>query len=222
MSSSSAKTSAVGARAHDASVGHHDGAVGVLGDQLHVVRDDEDRRALVVELAQQSRAARRRARDPARRSARRGRAPARRSTSAVPTESRRFWPPDSRNGCVPALSASPNRSSSAFGALAHLVVGQVAQSQTVRDLVEDGVRDELVLGVLEDEADPRRQRARIAAAHVEVADAHGAARRRDDAGDRLDEGRLAGAVGADDRDELARRRRRGRCRAARGCGRGGG
>ena len=34
-------------------LGHHDRASGVLGDELHVVRHDEDGRALVVELAQQ-------------------------------------------------------------------------------------------------------------------------------------------------------------------------
>ena len=72
------------------------------------------------------------------------------------------------------------------------------------DLVEHRVRDELVLGILEDEADPRRQRARVRAADVETADADGAAGRRDDACDRLDESRLAGAVRADDRDELSR------------------
>ena len=31
----------------DSAVRHHDHAVGVLGDELHVVRDDEDRRPLV-------------------------------------------------------------------------------------------------------------------------------------------------------------------------------
>ena len=37
----------------DAAVGEDDRAVGVLGHELHVVRHDEDGRALVVELAQQ-------------------------------------------------------------------------------------------------------------------------------------------------------------------------
>ena len=75
-------------------------------------------------------------------------------TSAVPDRE----PPllaareEERMRAAPCRS-SPNRSSSAVRALAHLVVGEVAQPQAVRDLVEDGVRDELVLGVLEDEPD---------------------------------------------------------------------
>nr|WP_317451936.1 hypothetical protein [Microbacterium sp. NIBRBAC000506063] len=45
-------------------------------------------------------------------------------------------------------------------ALGDLVGADVSQPQPVRELVEHGVRDELVLGVLEDEADVRGEVAR--------------------------------------------------------------
>jgi hypothetical protein len=45
----------------------------------------------------------------------------------------------------------------------------VLQAQPVRELVEDRVCDELVLGVLEDEPDPPRQRAQVGARDVDPA-----------------------------------------------------
>ena len=88
--------------------------------------------------------------------------------SAVPTESRRFWPPERRKGCVSALSASPKRSSIARTRRSTSASGRVPQPQAVRQLVEDRVGDELVLRVLEHEPDPRRQLARRRRAGVEV------------------------------------------------------
>ena len=101
--------------------------------------------------------------------------------------------------------------SSQVEAIQHLVDARVAVSggeaaQPVRELVAHGVGDELVLGVLEDEADLRGQLTRLRAAGIErrrtiPGDQHLPARGRHDPGDRLRERGLARPVRPDDRGE---------------------
>ena len=83
-------------------------------------------------------------------------------------------------------------------------LGDAVHAQAELELAERAVRDELVLGVLEHEADAARERSRIGAGGVEAEHVDGSGGRRDDAGDRLQQRGLARAVGADDRDEVAR------------------
>ncbi len=202
MRSASAKISAVVPCATIRPFGHHDHAVGVLRDQLHVVGDDQDRPSLVVELTQESQQlVGPRAVLPEGRFVQREHGRTRHQRGA--------------DGEAPLLAAGeqervrlrlagePESREERFGAVADLIVGQMLKAQAVRDLVEHGVRDELVLGVLEDEADPRRECAGVGAADVESVDVDRAARRGDDPGDRLDETGLACAVRADDGNELA-------------------
>ncbi len=201
MRSSSAKTSAVAPERTMRPSAITTVRCGVLGDELHVVRHDEDRSSFVVELAQQ-------------REQFVGARPVLAESRLIEGENRRAGDERSADRETPLLAARQQERMRArllgqaesleqrLRALAHLVVRKVALPQTVGHLVEDRVGDELVLGVLEDEADPRRQGARVAPAHVEIADPDRAAGRRDDARDRLDERRLACAVGAHHRDEL--------------------
>ena len=121
---------------------------------------------------------------------------------AVPTESRRFWPPESRNGCWSRSCSSPKRRSMRI-AFCAIGLGDAVHAQAQLELAEGAVRDELVLGVLEHEADAARERSSIGAGGVEAEHVDGSGGRRDDAGDRLQERGLARAVGADDRDEFA-------------------
>ena len=140
------------------------------------MRHDEDRRALVVELAQQREQlvgagavlAERRLVEGEHRRAGDERGADREPPLLAARQQERMR-------CRPS-SVEAESLEQRLGALAHLVVGEVPQPQAVGDLVEDGVGDELVLGVLEDEPDARRQRAGVAAADVEIADADGAAR----------------------------------------------
>ena len=138
----------------DAAVGQDDGAVGVLGHELHVVGDHEDRRALGVELAQQ-----RQQLVGAGAILAEGRLVEREHRCSGDQRSADREPPlltareEERVGVRLGGQAEPLEQR--LGARAHLVVGEVLQPQAVRDLVEDGVRDELVLGVLEHESDAR-------------------------------------------------------------------
>jgi hypothetical protein len=78
----------------------------------------------------------------------------------------------------------------------------VLQAQSVRELVEDRVCDELVLGVLEDEPDPPRQRAQVGARDVGARDV--TCPRGTGTTPAIDcSSGLSRAVRADDRDELA-------------------
>src|SRR5581483_9397414 len=72
-----------------------------------------------------------------------------------------------------------------------------------RDLVLDGRGEELVVGVLEDEADVARDPSRTRARRVAAGDADRARGRQQKAGQVLRESRLPRAVVADERDELA-------------------
>ncbi len=136
----------------DAAPGEHDRAVRVLGHELHVVRHHEDGRAFAVQLAQQPEQLV--------------------GAGAVLAEgrliegehrcSRDEGGADRESSLLPAgqeewmglrLGGESEALEHLLGALADLRVGQVAQTQAMRQFVVHGVRDELVLGVLEDEAD---------------------------------------------------------------------
>ena len=159
MSSASANTSAVAPCARTRPSGQHDHAVGVLGDELHVVRDDEDRRALVVQLAQQrQQLVGAGAVLPERRLVEREHRGSgdQRGADREPA----LLPAGEEERVRAGLRGQAEAREQRLGALADLVVGEALQPQAVRELVEDGVRDELVLGVLEDEPDARRERAR--------------------------------------------------------------
>ncbi len=181
---------------------HHDHAIGVLGDELQIVRDHDDRRAPVAEvvehrhhlvgagailsvgrLVEHEQAGSADERRPHRQS------------SLLPAR-------EQERVDVGAIGEAEPREH-LVDAASHLRLGHPQPTEAVGELVEDGRRDELVLGVLEHEPDVARQPSRGQASHVAPVDAYGAARRPPDAGDRLDQGRLAGAVGADDGDEPA-------------------
>ncbi len=69
--------------------------------------------------------------------------------SAVPTDSRRFCPPDRRNGCTMALPSRPNRRRRS-NAASRTSARQPLQPQAVDEFVVY-VRDELMLGVLQED-----------------------------------------------------------------------
>ena len=195
----------------------HDGdAVGVVGDELQVVGHDEHGRALVVERRAAGRAAQRRGRGPVRTWARRARAPAR--------------PPRVR--CRPRAAASgrPRAGTDAgrgarqvearsmrLDARRDLGLGHALQPQAVLELVGDRVRDELVLGVLEDEADRGEPRSRASARDGSMPSTSTVPR----GGAGMTPAIACSSVVlpapfvADDREEVAGCRRRGRRRARR-------
>ena len=88
-------------------------------------------------------------------------------------------------------------------AVVDLIIGDVLDAEAVGELLGDGGADELVLGVLEDEADRAAEGAHIRPSEVDAVDGDAAARRAHDAGDRLQQGGLARAVLADEGEERA-------------------
>ena len=93
----------------------------------------------------------------------------------------------------------------ALGALADLGVGQSLQAQPVRELVVHGVRDELMLGVLEDKTDCRGEGAHVDLRRVEACDGDSATRRGNDARYGLQERGLSDPIGADDGQQITGR-----------------
>ncbi|EXI72105.1 MAG: hypothetical protein AW07_03381 [Candidatus Accumulibacter sp. SK-11] len=85
----------------------------------------------------------------------------------------------------------------------HFVCRQPQVQRTEGDVVEDPRHEELIVGVLEEQADAASQGCKGVAAEREAGDAHAACLRQQAAGEVQQGGRLAGAVGADDRQSLA-------------------
>ena len=87
--------------------------------------------------------------------------------------------------------------------VASLGLGHALEPQSGVELVGDRVGDELVLGVLEHEADAAGAVARVGPLRVDAEHVDEPAGARDDARDRLQQRGLAGAVRADDGEEVA-------------------
>ena len=145
--------------------------------------------ATIAEPSSRSRRGARRARPrcghPGRTSARRARARAGAVASAAATVSRRFSPPDSVYGFARASGASRSRSSSSSTRARGLGLAEPERARADLELLAHGLREQLVLGVLEHRADAGQQLARRPADRA--ADRHppassGAATRVPDAG----------------------------------------
>ena len=139
--------------------------------------------------------------------------------SARAIATRCCWPPDSSFGRCVARSDKPDQRERRCDALAPLAARQRRELQRQLDVAERRQHRHQVVE-LEDEADVRRAPQREVGigqlCNVDAGDANLARRRLVDAGDQVQQRRLARARRAHQRDVVAAHRRRGRCRRAPG------
>ena len=85
----------------------------------------------------------------------------------------------------------------------HLALGQAEVARAEGDVLADGGHEQLVVGVLEDDADPPPDLLQVPLGDRQPGDLHAAAPAAQDAVEVQHQGGLAGAVGPEQRDPLA-------------------
>ena len=123
--------------------------------------------------------------------------------STVATATRRRWPKERWCGGRSAKSAIPTWSSAV---ITRCVEGGTLEAEVGRaegDVLAHAAEEELVVGVLEDDADPAADLLEVLLLHRQPADGHRAGAGGEDAVEVQHQRRLAGAVGPEQRDPLA-------------------
>ena len=123
--------------------------------------------------------------------------------STVATATRRRWPKERWCGGRSAYSAMPTSSERGLHALLELVAAEAEVGRAEADVGADRAHEQLVVGVLEDDADPAADLGDVVLGDREAADRDAARAGGQDAVEVQHQRGLAGAVGAEQRDPLA-------------------